>query len=264
VSHSAGYGGSTSLVTGDAVPLDLRPAGFASRAVAFGIDFLVQFAALVASFLTLALLTKGNLDEALPVAIGLTLTVLTVVGYPVAFETLSRGRSLGKLALGLRVVSADGTPVRFRQSLARALSAIVEFWLSSGVVGLASSLVNRQGRRIGDFLAGTIVIQERTGHRITPVIDMPPPMADWARTAELSRLPADLAAVAYQYLTRYLAFDHQTRYELGIQLATAVSQYVSPPPPPQASPPEYLAAVLAERRRREAERFAQIHGPSAG
>ncbi len=113
MSHSAGYGGSTSLVTGDAVPLDLRPAGFASRAVAFGIDFLVQFAALVASFLTLALLTKGNLDEALPVAIGLTLTVLTVVGYPVAFETLSRGRSLGKLALGLRVVSADGTPVRF-------------------------------------------------------------------------------------------------------------------------------------------------------
>ena len=108
------------------------------------------------------------------------------------------------------------------------------------------------------------MIQERTGHRITPVIDMPPPMADWARTAELSRLPADLAAVAYQYLTRYLAFDHQTRYELGIQLATAVSQYVSPPPPPQASPPEYLAAVLAERRRREAERFAQIHGPSAG
>lgn len=91
MSHSAGYGGSTSLVTGDAVPLDLRPAGFASRAVAFGIDFLVQFAALVASFLTLALLTKGNLDEALPVAIGLTLTVLTVVGYPVAFETLSRG-----------------------------------------------------------------------------------------------------------------------------------------------------------------------------
>src|SRR5690606_41942252 len=59
VSHSAGYGGSTSLVSGDAVPLDLRPAGFASRAVAFGIDFLVQFAALVASLLTLALLTNG-------------------------------------------------------------------------------------------------------------------------------------------------------------------------------------------------------------
>ena len=71
-----------------------------------------------------------------------------------AFETLSRGRSLGKLALGLRVPARTARRW-FRQSLARALSAIVEFWLSSGVVGLASSLVNRQGRRIGDFLAGT-------------------------------------------------------------------------------------------------------------
>lgn len=261
MSHSAGHGGPAFLVTGDAVALDLRPAGFANRAVALFIDFLVQLVALVAVSLTVALLTDGNLDGALPTAVELTLVVLIVVGYPVAFETLSRGRSLGKLALGLRVVGVDGSPVRFRQSLARALSGIVEFWLTSGLVALASSLLNRQGRRVGDFLAGTVVVQERTGHRPAAVVEMPPPMTGWARVAELSRLPADVAATVHQYLTRYTAFDARTRYEMGLWLADTVSRYVAPPPPPQASPPEFLAAVLAERRRREEERLARLQAP---
>ncbi|WP_234401986.1 RDD family protein, partial [Thermobifida halotolerans] len=202
----------------------------------------------------------GALAQALPAAIELALIVLTLIGYPVAFETLSRGRSLGKLALGLRVVSGDGSPVRFRQALARALATVVEFWMTSGAVALISSLLNRQGRRVGDFLAGTVVVQERTGRRPGPVIEMPPPMSGWARVAELSRLPADVAATAHQYLTRYTEFTDQTRYEMGVGLANTVSRYVAPPPPPQASPPEYLAAVLAGRRRREEERLAHLRG----
>lgn len=260
MSHSHGHGGPASLVTGDAVALDLRPAGFASRAVAFFIDFSVQFALLVGVSLAVTLLADG-LDQALPRAIELTLVVLTMVGYPVAFETLSRGRSLGKLALGLRVVSADGAPVRFRQSLARALAGILELWATSGTIALISSLLNRQGRRIGDFLGGTVVVQERSGRRPAEAVEMPPSMAGWAQVAELSRLPADVAAAAYQYLTRYTTFDERTRYEMGLQLADTVSRYVAPPPPPQASPPEFLAAVLAERRRREEERLARLQAP---
>ena len=68
----------------------------------------------------------------------MTVFVLVVVGYPVIFETLSRGRSLGKLALGLRVVSDDGGPERFRQALVRGLLAVLEIWLTLGFLALVT------------------------------------------------------------------------------------------------------------------------------
>ncbi|TDQ51952.1 RDD family protein [Actinorugispora endophytica] len=251
----ANYGQSR-LVTGDAVVLDLHPAGFASRMVAIFLDVTVQFVSLIAATVVVLRVSEG-VDLALTAAIQLLLTVLILVGYPVAFETFTRGRSLGKLAMGLRVVGRDGSPVRFRQALARALTGVVEIWLASGVIALISSLLNREGRRVGDFLAGTVVVQERTGRRPGTLVEMPPAMAGWARNAELSRLPAETATMAHQYLTRYTELNEQTRYEMGVRLADTVTRYVAPPPPPQASPPEYLAAVLAERRRREEARLAQ-------
>lgn len=249
--------GQSRLVTGDAVVLDLPPAGFASRIVAIFVDAVVQFAFLFAAALT-ALLVSQELDAALTAAVQLVLVVLAIVGYPVAFETLTRGRSLGKFALGLRVVGTDGSPVRFRQALTRGLAGVVEIWLTSGVIALTSSLLNREGRRVGDFLAGTVVVQERTGRRPGSPVEMPPALAEWARGVELSRLPADTAAMAHQYLDRYTELNDQARYEMGVRLADTVAEYVAPPPPPRTSPPDYLAAVLAERRRREEARLARL------
>ncbi|WP_017612142.1 RDD family protein [Nocardiopsis salina] len=246
--HDDPYG-STPLVTGDAVVLELKPAGFATRSVALFLDVLVQVIALLALTMLGSWMSTG-LDDAALAAMSLGVTVLVIVGYPTAFETLSRGRSLGKLALGLRVVGTDGSPERFRQALGRALMSVVEVWMTMGTVALITSLVNRDGRRLGDFVAGTTVVEERTGRRRNETISMPPQLEGWAANAELSGLSPDTAADARQYVLRYDELAQHTRHELGIELAEAVAAQISPPPPPGTSPPYFLAAVLAERRRR--------------
>jgi uncharacterized RDD family membrane protein YckC len=236
------------VVTGEAVVLSVRVAGLPSRALALLIDVVLQGALMLLA--TILLLNAGLVvDEALGTALYLVLTVLVLVGYPVIFETATRGRSPGKMALGLRVVSDDGGPERFRQALFRGLAGVIEFWVTSGAAALFSSLISERGKRLGDVFAGTIVVGERAP-RETPPPPMPAGLEGWAATLELARLPDDLANTARQYLTRWHQLAPHVRDRMGLQVATQVASCVAPPPPPGVPPHVYLAAVLAERRRR--------------
>ncbi|MFC4531603.1 RDD family protein [Sphaerisporangium dianthi] len=241
------------VVTGEAVVVEVRVAQLPSRAVALMIDMLLQFAAIIGLSMLFGMLSIVT-EEAFAAALTILLGALVMVGYPVIFETLGRGRSLGKLALGLRVVSDDGGPERFRQAMFRGLAGLIEFWLLFGAPALISSLVNERGKRLGDVFAGTIVISERAPRQAPPP-EMPPPLAAWATTLELSRLPEDLAATARQYLSRWHQLSPAVRHEMGVRIAGQFASFVSPPPPPAAPPYAYLAAVLAERRRRTQARL---------
>jgi uncharacterized RDD family membrane protein YckC len=260
-SWSRGSGSQAPVVTGDAVVVDLRPAGFATRMTAIAIDAIVQAVLLLGVALVTALLMAGGIDTAMTTAVTLAFQALILIGYPTAFETATRGRSLGKIALGLRVVGTDGSPERFRQALARGLCGFVELWMTFGVVALFSSILNHDGRRIGDFLAGTIVVQERSGPRRTTTVPMPPRMVEWAASAELSQVDPESAAMAQQFVQRYTELDERARHEMGVRIATDVARTVSPPPPSDTSPVEFLAAVLAERRRRTEAKMAQQARP---
>jgi uncharacterized RDD family membrane protein YckC len=237
------------VVSGEAVVIEVPCARFPSRMVAIFIDLVVQGVLLIV--LNVAIVaTSGGMNAASLAAIALSASVAVIVGYPVLFETLSRGRSLGKLTLGLRVVSDDGGPERFRQALVRALAAVVEIWALFGSPALISSLLSAKGKRLGDLFAGTFVIQERLPTRPMPSPEMPPHLAGWAATLELSALPDTVASTAWNYLVRYWELTPQARDELGLRLAADVASRVSPPPPPGTPPTVFLAAVLAERRAR--------------
>ncbi|MGH4013117.1 MAG: RDD family protein [Pseudonocardiaceae bacterium] len=247
------------LVTGEAVVLDLRLAKLPTRAMAFGLDLVVMLLA----FLVLITITSGTLgtvDDALAAAVSLVLVLAVFVGYPVTVETLTRGRSVGKIALGLRVVREDGGPIRFRQALTRGLAGLIidfgVFSLFTGVVALITSLASPRGRRVGDMLAGTMVLRERVPVRPVPVVPMPPPLAGWAAGLELSGLPDSVALSARLFLHRASDLEPSVRASLGQRLATQVAGHVSPAPPPGTPCEPYLAAVLAERRRREEARLA--------
>jgi uncharacterized RDD family membrane protein YckC len=253
------------LVTGEAVVLELRLAKLASRSLAVAIDVAVQLGLFLFGTLVLAG-TVSFVDDSLAAAIGLAFYVAVIVGYPVAFETLTRGRSLGKLALGLRVVREDGGPVRFRHALVRGLLAVVEIWATFGAVALITSLASSQGCRVGDFLAGTVVIHERVPVRSAPVAVMPPPLAGWAARLDLSRVPDDLALAARQYLARLPELAPEVRAQMGGSLVRALADVTAPPPPPGVPDWAFLSAVLAERRRRELARWGhpQRLSPYAG
>ena len=243
------------LVTGEAVALELRPASFAGRALGWLLDTFLYVGLLVVSFLLVGELAAG-LDDAAAAAVFLLDAVLFLVGVPCAVETVTRGRSVGKYAAGLRVVRDDGGPIRFRHAAVRALLTLLEVY-SLPFLAVISSLVSPVGKRLGDLLAGTYVIRERAGGEVPPPVTMPPHLAAWAVSADIGRIPERLALACRGYLGRVGSLHAQARGRLGVSLADAVARHVAPSPPPGTLPEHFLAAVLAERTRRELERLTR-------
>jgi uncharacterized RDD family membrane protein YckC len=249
------------VVTGEAVILEVPCARFPSRLLALAIDLLIQLVLLFILFVIVGLAITGDrVNGATGGAIALTVTILIVVGYPVLWETLTRGGSPGKFALGLRVVSDDGGPERFRQALVRGLAEVVEIWLLLGFPALISSLLSDRGKRLGDHFAGTFVVQQRlpadrTGAAL-PVVS--PELASWGARLELSGLTDQTAETARRYLARLPELTPAAQAELGERIAGAVRAQVSPLPPPGTPPVAYLSAVLAERRNREQARLTSV------
>jgi len=249
----------TNVVTGEAVALELPVAAFPSRIAARLLDMILQGVGLVILQVVLTIaLRPSNFDYA--AAEFLTAYVLVIVAYPTVFETLSRGKTLGKLALGIRVVGDDGSPVRFRQALVRALVGAFEIWtFVLAPVALITSIISARGKRVGDVFAGTYVIQERVPPRqaLPPVFAIvPPPLAGWAQVVQVATLSDETAEAASSYLRRFGELNPQARDVLGVQLANAVARQVSPLPPSGTPPAAYLSAILAVRRAREFVRLA--------
>jgi uncharacterized RDD family membrane protein YckC len=249
------------VITGEAVALELPVASFPSRTAALLLDMIAQLALLLIVVIVLVG-ASGSVSSDYGAAAFVTAYVLVLVAYPTAFETLSRGRTPGKMALGIRVIGDDGSPVRFRQALVRALVGVFEIWtVVLAPVALITSIISARGKRVGDLFAGTYVIQERVPARRALPIEfavVPPPLAAWAQLLQVSSLADQTAEAAGGYLRRFTELSPQARDSLGVQLANAVAAQVSPPPPAGTPPAAYLSAVLAVRREREQARLAAL------
>jgi len=238
------------LVTGEAVALELPAAGIGIRALSGFLDLLIAGVALWIGLFVTMLITQ-NADDAI---IGVAMTVLLVlvsVVLPTTLETLTRGRSVGKFAAGLRTVRDDAGPIGFRHALTRALVGFVELWALIGVPALVSGLVSSKGKRLGDYAAGTYVVRERIHITLPPPPMMPPHLAAWAAGADIARLPDGLAMAVRQFLMRAPLLSPHSRATLGVQLHDEVIAYLAPLPPAGTHPELVLAAVIADRRRRD-------------
>ncbi|WP_245240232.1 RDD family protein [Streptomyces erythrochromogenes] len=242
------------LVTGDAVVLGLRPARLPSRALAILLDLTLYVTAYVLIGVGLTLAT-ASLDPAAQAAIAVASFLLLLVGIPIAVETLSHGRSLGKLACGLRVVRDDGGPIRFRHALVRGALGVVELLLTFGTVAAIASLVSVRGRRLGDVFAGTLVVRERVpGARVMPVPAPPPWLAGRFTQLDLSAVPDGLWLAIRQYLTRMNQLDPQVGAAMAARLADDLVARTGAPPPAGVPAAAYLMAVVHERQSRDAAR----------
>ena len=243
------------VVTGDAVVLEIQIAQLPVRAASALIDVAVVMLVYVIGTILWAV-TLTDMDPAFSAAVLIIFTVVALVGYPTVFETATRGKTLGKMALGLRVVSEDGSPERFRQALFRALAGVIELWMLTGGPAVLCSLLSPTGKRIGDIFAGTVVISERAPEQAPPPA-MPPQLAWWASTLQLSGLSPSQADIARQFLARATQLDPQVREQMAYRITMDMVAQISPPPPPGTPPAMVLAAVLAERHRRELSRLQQ-------
>jgi uncharacterized RDD family membrane protein YckC len=244
------------ILTGEGVALQVNAASVIARAGAWLIDAVVTgLVVLGLPTLILSTVNPDLFDEAIARAMIYALVVLVFVVVPALVETLTRGRSLGKLAFGLQVIRDDGGPVRLRHASIRALVGAFELWLLLGGLAFVVSMLNDRGKRVGDFLAGTYVARIRGARATIPPLHLPVGLEAWVRVTDIRPLPGGLALRARQFLARAPQFPPYVRYRLGLRIAAQVEQFVAPAPPPGTWPEPYLFAVLFERRRREQEAY---------
>src|SRR5690606_7965669 len=179
------------FTTGEAVALELPIARIPTRAAAFLLDLLVQLTLAFLLLVGLGALWGSSADQAWVDAALVVAMVTVLVGYPVACETLLRGRTLGKAALGLRVLRADGGPIDFRHAMTRGLTgAIVDFWIFGGfgAIAVLTSLCSPAARRVGDVLAGTVVVHADAPLPAPALARTPPWLAEWAARLDLTAI----------------------------------------------------------------------------
>jgi uncharacterized RDD family membrane protein YckC len=244
------------LVSGEGVRLALAPAGVGSRVIAAAIDAAIEAVAILVLVLLDVALASGADSAAFDAVITIE-SVLVVAGYPIISEWLSRGRTVGKLALGLRVVRDDGGPIGFRQALVRGLAGFILekpgllFPLTT-IAGLVTMSSSAREKRMGDMLAGTVVLNERSApHELAPLPNwVPVPLQPWVLSLDMHRLDDRLALSARQFVSRAHAMTLPAQVALGEDLRRRVLAVTAPPPPPGTPTPAMLLSVLTERRRR--------------
>lgn len=237
------------IVTGEAVALEVRSTSWALRALGALIDGVCELG-LFLGFL-FGIIWWGQLsdDSAMSRALIVIDLVLSFVLVPTVLETATRGRSIGKLAIGARIVRDDGGAIALRHAFIRALSGIVELLFTVGGMAGVVGLLNRRSKRLGDLLAGTVSQHERVPRPPTNAVGVPEALAEWATIADVARLPDRLARRIATFLAQAPRMAPASRDRLARSLADEVAPYVAPQV--DTSPEFLLAAVAAIRRDRE-------------
>ncbi|MCA9005619.1 MAG: RDD family protein, partial [Planctomycetaceae bacterium] len=147
--------------TPENVVLSYQLAGPSQRYVAYLIDFLIRMMMLIAIFFFIIAPMMSLMMPGAMIGLFLVISFLNTWGYYTISETFFKGKSIGKHACGLRVIREGGYPITFWPSLLRNLARSADSIILYGV-GITSMLMTRRFQRLGDLLAGTVVIQERT------------------------------------------------------------------------------------------------------
>lgn len=229
--------------------LAFETAGLGSRMVAELVDLLIQ-AVLVTLLVAGSALSLHSRLGGAPVFVSLFLAILV---YPVALETLWRGRSVGKAVMGLRVVTAEGGQIRFRHAAVRGALALVDFWGTGGAAAVLSVLATSRNQRLGDLAAGTLVLRERSG--------APPPSAatfavpsgweGYAATIDVSGVSATDYGAVRSFLLRAHTLDPWTRERLAREIATPLLTRLRHQPPPGVTAELLLVCVAALYQQRQ-------------
>lgn len=239
------------IATPEGVDVDVVVAGLGSRFIALLLDLVIQTVVILA--LGLAFGVLGDLGAA---AYAVT-AFLVFFGYPVLFEVLAGGRTPGKRAVGLRVVTADGGPVGFVPSAVRNIVRLVDLLPSTYTVGMVAVLASSKHQRLGDLAAGTLVIRDRVaggvggsggavgspaGFQLASTVKLPPEASGWDLSAVTA---ADVAAVR-AFLERRAQLPPPTRRQIGADLASRLAPRVLGPPLDQGSE-RFLELLVAAK-----------------
>jgi uncharacterized RDD family membrane protein YckC len=258
------------IETPEQVDLRLPIAGIGSRFIAILTDTIIQFVAIFLLFLFLLIFASGaprqhtgelsdTAGKWLLAALGMFFFLL-YWGYFALFEAFWNGQTPGKRLVKIRVIKDSGRQITLFEALARNLIRVIDMIPPSlYLVGLITMLCNRQQKRLGDFVAGTIVVHERTseqpllGHNsrsITAAVYQQP-QPEFVPRAGTFQPPADAIArlhpedlnVIESFLARSLDFDTSTRTMMAQRIAASMFAKMNLPLPPEQNPERALEAI---------------------
>ena len=238
------------ILSGEAVAIDVQPVGFVLRAAGALLDMLIGFAVFIAFLLLQVwLMSLGMLDEHVAQILAIWAAVLSFLVLPITVEMATRGRSVGKLAVGGRIVRLDGGAITFRHTFIRALLGVLEIYLTVGGIAVITGALTARSQRLGDLVAGTYSQRVRTPRLLHHEPMLPPSLAGWAMIADVARMPDRLARRISQFLANADRLSPAARMNVARELAAEAAPFVSPVP--EVSPEELLRGVTVLRRQRE-------------
>jgi uncharacterized RDD family membrane protein YckC len=251
------YFNRVSLSTPESVELEFTLAGIGSRTLALTIDYSILILGILAFWIVWFVVSIGLLSSlesfgrdysSAPLwllAIFILLNFAVWNGYFILFETIWQGQTPGKRWVKIRVVRDDGRPVGMAQSTLRSLLRAIDDFCFIGALFI---LFSKREKRIGDWVAGTLVIQEIQGNQQATVI-----LSENAKTlaaqlpdvADLNQLLPDDYAVIRDYLGRRTRMTPQARTEKSMELARQLRALLAMETiPPNTTSDDFLEAVF--------------------
>lgn len=206
-------GQSLQIATAERVAVELPIAGLGSRAMAYLVDVALMGAVALVVYFVVTLAIPDPVNAVLGLSglvriIGGALLVFGLWVFWTGFELAWNGQSPGKRLVRIRVVHTDGSPVTVFSSAVRNLLRLVDFLPACYPVGVICMLVDRKHRRLGDLLAGTLLVRDEK-------IDLT--AYDAVQTSGLS---VDVLELGVQFVKRYPELQPPHRDRVGRQLAT--------------------------------------------
>ena len=217
-----------SIETPEQIKIHYSIAGIGSRFYAALIDVAVLTPIVfIGAYVTVRAIL--DLDERLGnwlAAIAGVATFAFQWGYYIVFEITTNGQSLGKRALGLRVIKVHGYPISFSDSVIRNLVRIVDFLPFFYGAGLLAMLLNENWQRLGDLAAGTLVVKEDTKvspnpMRIPTIRKSTFVYADWIQLEQLT--DTELVSIR-EYLSRRGTLPRLRRIQLVRTIGTPIAR----------------------------------------
>jgi uncharacterized RDD family membrane protein YckC len=245
------------IVTPEGVRLDFEAAGLCSRMLSRLVDSVFQLMLVYA--IATASIAFGNQTAA--IVFTSVAFFLVVFGYPVLTEVLWQGRSIGKNALGLRLVTTDGSPVRFRHAAIRSMLQRVDFIVvPGGAIALVSGACTGRNQRLGDVAAGTFAVRERRPVAGATAVSFPPPygLAGYVQTLDVATVSASQYATIRSFLLRVPTLADNARLHLAHRLALPLARALHHTPPPGVSPELFLVCVASAYQLRHSTPTAAV------
>jgi uncharacterized RDD family membrane protein YckC len=222
------------IETPEQTALEFPLAGVGSRCMALLLDFLIQTGIALVLVIVLWIIGARTPSAATWVsALGIWAQAIIYLaffvvyfGYYAIFESVWNGQTPGKRVAHLRVIQESGRPLLIWQAVVRNLMRVVDWLPGFYAVGLAAALLSKQNRRLGDLVAGTVVVHERPLARISVGWANPPASAAPAIPLGAARLGVEEVRLIEAFLERRDALDVEVRIRMARQIAFRVGQAI--------------------------------------